>query len=168
MFLKGVKMFQTIEVKGVKEGASYVQKVSYKLAGTSKAQRKTWRKVNGKVKALEEIMTRALSQDFVAMTSPEVAQELSRRLRPENLQYVIREYTKIHMAAMSQSDAWELGNTIGGIVGMFDLTGVVDVINVFAKPICTQVDDLDYQDQFGDWKPCTSSIDCLNNCCSDK
>lgn len=166
MFLKAVKKFQTMNVDGVKPGASYVQKVKHKLAGDSDSLKETMERLDGATQATMEIAIRSVSNDFKSITSPEILEELSKRLSPENLRYVIREYSKLHISALSESDAWNLGLTIGGIVGMFDLTGLTSVVTSFAKPICVVAGELDYMDQKNDGEPCTKSIDCISNCCS--
>lgn len=165
-FLKAVKKLQTIVPKGSTDSWSYGARVIQKRAGTQKNLVKTARKLDGRCNSLLAVSSRALSGDFERITSPEIHTELRKRLNAQNLQHVKDLYSKIHLGALSNSDAWNLANTVVEFVGLIDLTGVSNVVAAYAKPVCSFVPELTYKDPSEDWTPCTKSSDCESSCCS--
>ena len=166
LFLKAVKKMQTYQVDGLQGARSYLKKVKKTLKSQTPFDVATQGTSFGM--ALRNIAYRAMQKDFELITSPEIFQELKEKLNPQNLEYIIQEYTKLHLASMSEADGWDLGKTIGGVVEMFDLTGVSSLVNDFAHPVCpANMGALDYKDPKSDGSVCTKSSDCESDCCSN-
>jgi hypothetical protein len=162
IFLKCVKKFQTYQKKGT---TSYFSKVYQKRMGSQRKVRATRAKLDGFANSYSTISSRALSNDFDTITSPEILKELNERLNPLNLEYVKNMYSNMHLAALSESDSWNIAGNVIEFVSMFDLTGVSDVVSAFAKPVCT-FELLDYKDLRLDGALCSKSSECESSCCS--
>lgn len=74
--------------------------------------------------------------NFQSMTTKRVVTELSKHFSGNALLYVEQQYAMNHLTLLLKSDGIETGQNILSTVSTFDPTGVLGVINAFAKPIC--------------------------------
>jgi hypothetical protein len=92
--------------------------------------------VASSVKDQVDLFATEFSDNFEVMTSPEIAAEIDRNFSARAANQIKRQWGMRHLTLMLEADGFATAKNIMSVVGVFDPTGVVDVVNAFAHPIC--------------------------------
>ncbi len=83
-----------------------------------------------------DLFATEFSDNFEVWTSPEIAAEIDRNFSPLAAQQVKRQWGMRHLTLMLEADGLATAKNVMSVVGVFDPTGVVDVVNAYTHPIC--------------------------------
>jgi hypothetical protein len=135
--LKAVDAMQTILSGGT--GLTYLQRVKRVNIG-GKLKYFKWvhfpSQIGFKMYASVKIAENYFAAQFIEMTSAGIAAEIDSKLRPTDAHYVKARWAQIQLAEMAENRAWSISNIVLTFVGMVDISGVTDLVNAYAKPIC--------------------------------
>jgi hypothetical protein len=137
--LKAVDAMQTI--KSGDKGITYLQKVKKANlvgVGDSNDIKMTTFLTELELQAYAslEIVENHFAADFIEMTSAGIAAEIDSNLGPADAHYVKERWAQVQLKEMAENRAWEISSTVLSIVGMVDISGVVDLVNAYTKPVC--------------------------------
>jgi hypothetical protein len=135
--LKSVNAMQTIKSGGV--GLTYLQRVKNVRVGgkfknikmvtfTSELAFRGYASVG--------IAENYFAADFIEMTSAGIAAKIDSNLGLADAHYVKARWAQIQLAEMAENQAWLISSVVLSIVGMVDISGVVDLVNAYTKPYC--------------------------------
>jgi HYR domain len=85
------------------------------------------------------IMQRQFAQDFVAQTSPEIAQTLASKLDARDVLLIQRTWADVMFVELAEAEGWNLADIFLSSFGVLDPTGIVNLLAAYAKPICMEI-----------------------------
>ena len=88
------------------------------------------------VNSQAELFATEFSDNFDVLTSPEIEAEVNRNFSPRAAYQIKRQWGMRHLTLMLEADGFATAKNIMSVVGVFDPTGVVDLVNAYAHPIC--------------------------------
>jgi len=76
------------------------------------------------------------ARDFEKQTSAAINTEINNRFAPKVAQYIKESWAEIQLHEVAKADGFAIAKNVMDVVSVFDITGVVSVINAYAHPLC--------------------------------
>jgi len=87
------------------------------------------------------IMTRQFARDFEDMTSVPIMRTMVDHLAPNDLLHIQRVWADSQFMELATAEGWNLASVLLSSFGVLDPTGILNLVEAYAKPICEEIFD---------------------------
>jgi hypothetical protein len=99
----------------------------------------TFAGMNGDAEQIYEAVTEyttAYAEEFIALTSQEISDQLDRSYEPLTSTFLKNEWAMIQFTELAEANNWDIASNALIALDLVDPTGVVGAVAAYAKPIC--------------------------------
>lgn len=150
--VRAVKALQTIR-PGVGKTATVVKRTFHAKLGTFISTSQEVFDGGRAAYSAFQLARSAYVEDFADITTPEIARTIDDNFHPITARFLKGVWADRQFAEMAEVWGWNIASTTLSAIGLVDFTGVTDVVNAYAKPICDDVIPF----------PCLKDVD-VNGC----
>jgi len=81
----------------------------------------------------------AFADDFAGQTSTDISDELERNFHPLTARFFKETWAEYSLTELAEAEGWETADTILTTASAVDITGVMGVVDAYAKPECNAI-----------------------------
>eukprot|EP00798_Chlamydomonas_sp_ICE-L_P006153 gene6153-2764_t len=138
-FLNAVNLLQSYSPGGLVKGDSVIRRLIHARTGrVYKVVLLTLKVERGAVRAMQNYRA-AYAEDFAAQTSVAINNMLDTNFAPATALFLKEAWSDIQVKEMAEANGWQIADVALSAASVVDITGIMGVVNAYAKPTCGPV-----------------------------